>query len=103
MSSYRVVISEGAENDLIGIYQFILENTGSPTLALERVDHLFEQCHKLHRFPHRGIQRNDIRPGLRLLPIERRSLIAYIIDAEVVRVTNIFHAGQDFDTLLRDP
>lgn len=103
MTIFRVAFREEAVSDLATIFAYILENTGSPASAKNHVKRLEQQCNALSLFPHRGIQRNDIRPGLRLLPIERRSVIAYIIEVEAVRIINIFHAGQDFDTLLRDP
>src|SRR5690554_2657829 len=103
MTRFRVAFREEAVSDLAAIFAYILENTGSPAAAKNHVERLEQQCNALSLFPHRGIQRNDIRPGLRLLPIVRRSVIAYTIDANAVRITNIFHAGQDFEVLLRNP
>lgn len=98
----RVAFREQAVSDLAAIFAYILENTGSPASARNHIERLERQCQALSLFPRRGIQRNDIRPGLRVLPIERRSVIAYVVESDGIRITSIFHAGQDFEALLRE-
>jgi toxin ParE1/3/4 len=52
--------------------------------------------------PHRGTQRDDLRPGLRIVPFKKRTAIAFEIDEEkdVVRVLRVFYGGQDYDAVL---
>jgi toxin ParE1/3/4 len=45
--------------------------------------------------------RDDLVPGLRTVPFEHRAVIAYVVENEIVRVTNIFYGGRDFEALLR--
>lgn len=56
----------------------------------------------LGRFPEQGIQRDDIRLGLRVLGCERRTMIAFHITAAEVVIDRILHGGRDihsaFDT-----
>ncbi len=46
--------------------------------------------------------RDDLIPGLRIVPFERSAVIAYVVDADVVRIISIFYGRRDFETLLRD-
>lgn len=59
MSKYSIVITESAEKDIIGIYQFIAEHD-SP----DAVDHVFEKleaaCYGLDVEPNRGRQVQEL-------------------------------------------
>ena len=59
MSKYRVVVTESAEKDIIGLYQFIAEDD-SP----EAVDHVLEKietaCYGLDVEPNRGRQVQEL-------------------------------------------
>ena len=46
--------------------------------------------------------RDDLIPGLRIVPFERSALIAYVVDADAVRIISIFYGGRDFEALLKD-
>jgi toxin ParE1/3/4 len=50
----------------------------------------------LTTFPERGIVRDDLLPGLRIIGFERRASIAFIVEAETVRILRIFYSGRDF-------
>ena len=51
---------------------------------------------------HRGTRRDDLRPGLRIVPFKTRTAIAFEIDEdnEVVRILRVFYGGQDYDAVL---
>jgi toxin ParE1/3/4 len=45
----------------------------------------------------RGIRRDDLRPGLRILGFERRAVIAFHIASEVVTILRILYGGRDLE------
>ena len=45
-----------------------------------------------------GIQRDDIRPGLRITSHRKRVLIAFEVDADQVAILGVFYGGQDYET-----
>jgi toxin ParE1/3/4 len=60
---------------------------------------LREACLSLSTFPERGPARDDVQKGLRILSIERRSIIAYRV-TEQIEILGIFHGGQDWHAAL---
>jgi toxin ParE1/3/4 len=52
--------------------------------------------------PHRGTQRDDLWPGLRIVPFKKRTAIAFEIDEdrEVVKILRVFYGGQDYAAVL---
>lgn len=83
--------------------RYIERKSGYPERALAYVRRLRERTEKLQTGPFRGRERDDIRPGLRVVPVARSAVIAFDVDEEkgVVRVLNYFHGGRDYETLLR--
>ena len=55
--------------------------------------------------PHRGTRRDDLLPGLRIVPFKRRTAIAFTIDddARTVRILRVFYGGQDYEAVMRAP
>ncbi|WFU09771.1 type II toxin-antitoxin system RelE/ParE family toxin [Rhizobium sp. CB3090] len=78
--NYRVVFSAFAEDDLIGIYEFIAKD--SPGRALSFVQRLGVQCRTLETMAARGPQRESLGPGVRIMIFERRVTVAYHIKNE---------------------
>jgi toxin ParE1/3/4 len=96
---YDVTIRPEAEQDLQTIYDLIAED--NPSAAIAFIRRLRELCRSLDALPRRGVPRDDLRPGLRILGVERRAVIAYRIVGNVVEVTNIFYGGRDYEAILR--
>ena len=46
-----------------------------------------------------GIGRKDLVPGLRTVPFEKSSVIAYKVEEDAVRIGNVFLGGRDFEAL----
>lgn len=61
-----------------------------------------ERCRRIGDAPHGGRTRDDLKPGLRTVPFEGRTVIAYTVDGDHVVITNIFYGGRDFEALLGD-
>ena len=49
-----------------------------------------------------GVDRADIRTGLRVMPLWRRLVVAYQVEPDRVRVLRVFAAGQDYEAIMRD-
>jgi len=48
-----------------------------------------------------GRVRDDLFAGLRTVPFERSAVIAYTVEDDCVRITNVFHGGRDYEALYR--
>jgi toxin ParE1/3/4 len=69
----------------------------SPEVALRFTNSIVTYCESLHTLPHRGIQRDDIRPGLRITSYRKRVAIAFNADANQVAILGVFYGGQDYE------
>jgi toxin ParE1/3/4 len=98
--SHEVVLRPQAERDLEGIYTLIAAD--NPIAAIRFVRRLRELCMSLSDFPYRGVPRDDLSFGIRLLPFQRRAVVAYRVAGDLVEITNVFYGGRDFEAILRD-
>ena len=99
--NYRVVFSPQAKDQLVELFRYIAE-AASPDRAAQYTDAIVGFCESLCLFPHRGIQRSDIRPGLRITNFKSRVVIAFAVDATVASILSIFYGGQDYEAILND-
>lgn len=49
----------------------------------------------------RGIARDDLEPGVRLLSFESRVVILYRIEGDRVRIARLFYGGRDYEALFK--
>lgn len=93
----QVMFTAKAETHLDSIHRYIRHRSG-----IARADTFVEAivtfCASLDTFPHRGTQRDDILPGLRVIPFRRRVVLAVTIDANTVIVGGVYYGGRDFET-----
>lgn len=77
----------------------------SPAVAERYTDAVVGSCESLSKFPHRGMRRDDVRPGLRITNHKRRTVIAFDVDDEraLVSILGIFHGGRNYEGALGDP
>lgn len=99
--SHQVVFSPEALEQLAELYRYIAE-AASPDVAAHYTEAIVSYCESLCRFPLRGTQRDDVRPGLRITNYKKRTVIAFDVDADRVSIIGIFYGGQDYETILRD-
>ncbi len=59
-------------------------------------------CEGLQTSPHRGVRRDDIRPGLRVTLYRGRSVIAFVVDDNRVTILGVYYGGQDYGSALGD-
>lgn len=96
MNERRVAFAPEAAEDLIGLYDWIVE-AASPTVAIRYIDRVEAFCRRLGIGSERGHLRSDIRPGLRILGFERRLTIAFVVGAETVTILRVFAAGRSWE------
>ena len=99
---YRVILQPSAREDLRSLYVFIRDEQKSPGNAVNFIRRINVYCQGFAQFPHRGMQRDDIRTGLRLVGFERRVTIAFTVSEETVLIARILYGGRDIAALFGD-
>ena len=89
-----------AEDDLDSLYIYVRGQSGSPERAFGYIARIRSFCEALCDFPERGARRDDLCPGLRIIGFERRAAIAFMFDADAVRIVRIFYGGREYEALL---
>ena len=102
MKIYSIYFMPDAITDLENIYEYIAKQSGFPERAWAYMKKLKLKCQELERFPIRGQQRNDLMDGLRVYPLSRRAVAAFLVneDEQTVCILNIFYGGRDYEVLL---
>ena len=105
MKKYDVYLMPDAVKDLEAIYSYIADKSGYPERAWAFVEELRHKCHELEIAPLRGQQRNDLMENLRIIPLEKKAVAAFLVDEETqaVLILNIFYGGRDYEALLTTP
>lgn len=101
MKRRAVIIAPEAEADLTGLYDWIA-NAASPSVALGYVERIERHLGSFDVAAERGIRRDDIRPGLRIVGFERRVTIAFTVEPERVTILRIMYGGRDWEAGLSD-
>jgi toxin ParE1/3/4 len=94
----RLLFREAAVADLRAIHAFIAAD--DPPAARRVVQEIRTRCLLLADHLGAGPGRPDLGPGMRLLPLPGRVVVAYRV-TQAVEVVRIFYGGQDHETLLR--
>lgn len=102
MKTYSVYFMPDAIKDLENVYEYIAERSGFPERAWIYMEKLKLKCQELETFPVRGRRRNDLMDGLRVYPLDKRAVAAFIVDEaeQTVCILNIFYGGRDYEVLL---
>ena len=90
----EIVFSARAEDDLNAIYDWIAGNADAET-AHSYVSRLIAACERLVLFPARGTEREDLAEGVRTVPVARRAIVAYRLEANRERILRVLHRGRD--------
>lgn len=101
MNAYTVIFTPEAEEQLAELYNYIRERTSSNT-AMRYTTAVVDYCAAMKDFPHRGTQRGDIRPGLRISNYKKNAVIAFSVDDASMEVTivGVFYGGRNYLALL---
>ncbi|MCB8877226.1 type II toxin-antitoxin system RelE/ParE family toxin [Acidisoma silvae] len=94
----EVVFAPEALRDLIGLYDYVSDKAGAQ-IALNFADTIRRYCLTFGTFPQRGMRRDDLRPGLRVVGFRRRITIAFHVAPDRVVIDRILYAGRDTDRL----
>lgn len=102
MKRYNIHFTPDAIKDLDEIYQYIAEESGFPERAWDFVERLHQKCLSLETAPFRGHVRDDLMKGLRITPLEKNTVAAFMIDEprSLVLVLNIFYGGRDYEAIM---
>ena len=102
--TYEVEVSEQADSDLRGIFEYIAFELQSPENASGQLDRLEEQILSLDTMPERYRKYEKepwISRGLHVLPVDNY-VVLYISDSnkKVVTILRVMYAGRDIDNQL---
>lgn len=97
--AYEVVFSPEARADLIALFDYIAEQSGTG-IAIGYIDRIEHYCKGFVTAPERGTRRDDLRPGLRIVGFERRIAIAFHIDRQTATIDRILYGGRDIASAL---
>jgi len=90
--------------DLEDIARAVRRASGSGEPARRYVARVLERCRHIATLPRAGRPRDDLEPGLRSGPFERRLVIVYrLLALDVVEITNVFYGASDYASLYRRP
>lgn len=101
MGRYTVAFSLKADDQLEALYEYIAVEA-SPMAAKRYIDAVIDYCEGMQTFPHRGMLRDDVRPGLRVTNYKGRVVIAFAVDdtATAVSIIGVYYGDQDYETVL---
>ena len=85
----RVIFTLLAERHIDSLHEYITTHA-SEERADGYVGRIVDFCNGLSIFPLRGIQGDDLLPGLRVTGFERRVTIAFVVTADAVLMEGIF-------------
>ena len=104
MEKYDVYLLPDAIKDLESIYGYIADKSGYPERAWDYVEKLRQKCQDLETVPLRGQRRDDLMQDLRIAPIDKKAIVAFIVDEkkQTVLILNIFYGGRDYETLMSE-
>jgi toxin ParE1/3/4 len=91
-----------AHQDIKDIFDWIVSQSSYPPVAEKFVSRIYEKCETLGHFPMKGVARDDLQQGMRILGFERKAVIAYRVLANEVDVTNVFYGGRHWETIIAD-
>lgn len=96
---YRIVFRPTAIADLDRLYDYIADQSGT-AVAGSCVDRIEAACLALEHLPNRGVRRDDIRRGMRIVGFERRAVIVLRVTQTQVIIQRVVYGGQDLSRVL---
>jgi toxin ParE1/3/4 len=98
--TYRIEFAPEARDDLRELYLYIADHAG-PDRAIAYIDRIEAFCRGFAEFPERGIHRDDLFPGLRVVGFERRISIAFGVRPRSVIFYRFLYGGRDLAALFK--
>jgi toxin ParE1/3/4 len=97
--AYR--LAPQAEADLEDIAFYLFLESGSLEIADRVIQSIAERFHLLEAHPHAGRARDDLRPGIRGLPVGEYIVLYRVEGADAV-IVRVVRGSRDLDALLRE-
>lgn len=99
---YRVEEKPDVLLDYITITEHIERWTEDRDLADRTVDAIRDFIKGFPERPYRGTRRDDLLPGLRIVPFKKRTAIAFEVNEErrMVTILRVFYGGQDYEAVM---
>ena len=97
----EIVFSSRAERQLDDLFESIEAASGYDR-AKQFVASILAYCRGFGTFPERGLRRDDILPGARVVGFRRRVSIVFVVEPGRVVFLGIYYGGQDYETDLKD-
>jgi toxin ParE1/3/4 len=98
LKSRKVLLETDAKSDLKLIHRWIVLQ-GSPKVASAYLRRIQSFIRGLSLASERGAARDDLVPGLRMIPFES-VIIAVLIQESAVVVLRVFHGSQDWQSAI---
>ena len=96
MKRHAIIYDRNAILDLAELHSWVGIET-SERIASAYLKRIRLFCRQLRHFPHRGVQRDDIRHGVRIITFEGRVDIAFEVKGDRVIIIRALYAGRQFD------
>lgn len=97
----RLVYRPAALADLDAIFDYIAADNDRQ--AHRFIKDIRARTRALASHPELGPARPDLGPGIRILPILGRVVVAYRIGTGAIEIVRVLYGGQDYEALLRGP
>jgi len=97
---HRIEFSPVARDDLRALYLYISKHA-SPERAMAYIDRIEGFCRTFVDFPERGLRRDDLFPGLRVVGFERRISVAFGVTQDAVIFYRFLYGGRDLVSALK--
>lgn len=94
--NYIVELSHAAQQDINELLEYLVPRAGA-TIARNYVGRLNTFLQGFETFPERGMRRDDVSPGLRLVGFRRKATIAFRVKGDRVTVLRVYHGGRNID------
>jgi toxin ParE1/3/4 len=99
--AYPVVLSKTAETQLRKLQAYLARRFYSDS-AERFINRLLGECMSLGVSPHRGRQRDEVRPGIRVIGFGRRTAIYFRFADGKVTILGIQYGGREGNSEKKD-
>jgi toxin ParE1/3/4 len=100
---YRLRYHPGATDDLFKIFTLIEDYAGT-AIANRKFSEIEHATKGLTGFPHKASPRDEVQPGLRVLPAAEKAVICFTVDDtdKSVMIVAIGYAGSDWAARVKE-
>jgi plasmid stabilization system protein ParE len=94
--NYTVRLSQAARLDIEELLEYLVPRAGE-AVAFAYIGRLKAFLQGFETFPERGMSRDDVSPGLRIVGYHRKATIAFLLKDRTVMILRIYHGGRNVD------